>query len=144
MRRVSPNHIKRPFLLRAKALFHIHFMSYRPSKRAKKAPELIQRGAYVETSTSRGVRTRNIGIAPAPSLGTSREHTQQERTNVPSFNAPDHMDFFVPTEEEIRTAYGKVIYLFSFKFIVHRGALDTKRLDEGIFGSAGGFSRPDS
>ena len=33
-----------------------------------------------------------------------RQHTQGQ-----SSNAPDHMDFFIPTDEEIRAAYGKVV-----------------------------------
>jgi hypothetical protein len=130
MRQVLQNHIKAPFPHCANALFHIYIMSYRPSKRAKKAPETVQRGAHIETSTSRGIRSRNVGIAPAPgpSVGTGREHTQRDgqRTNVPSLNAPDHMDFFVPTEEEVRTAHGKVVYFLSSRLIVHHSGLDAK------------------
>jgi hypothetical protein len=86
-------------------------MSHRPTKRAKKAPETIQRGAHIETRTSRGPQMRNVGIAPAPSVGTGRENPRPDgqHTQGQSFNAPDHMDFFIPTDEEIRAAYGKVV-----------------------------------
>ena len=127
MRMVSLNHIKGPFIYCAHSSFHVHLMSHRPTKRAKKAPETIQRGAHIETSTSRGSRTRNVGIAPAPSVGTSRENTRdREHPQVPSFNAPDHMDFFVLTEEEVRAAHGKVGRFLSSILVVYHSGLDTK------------------
>jgi hypothetical protein len=86
-------------------------MSHRPTKRAKKAPEAIQRGAHIETRTSRGPQMRNVGIAPAPSGGTSRIPGRRpgQHAQGPSFNAPDPMDFFIPTDDEIRATYGKVV-----------------------------------
>lgn len=127
MREVLLSCIKWPFLHCAKTQLQIYNMSHRPSKRAKRAPETIQRGAHIEKSTSRGVRSRNVGIAPAPTVGTSQQHTQREGTNAPpSFNAPDHMDFFVPTAEEVRTAYGKVVHSFFTKHLLTRSELDTK------------------
>ena len=85
-------------------------MLYRPTKRAKKAPDTIQRGAYIEMSTSRGPQVRNVGIAPAPSVGTGQGFPSRDgqHTQGPAFNAPDHMDFFIPMDEEVRAAYRKV------------------------------------
>ena len=85
-------------------------MSNRPTKRAKKVPALIQRGVHVETSTSRGIRVRNVGIGPAPSVSTSRG---EDNPALPTFqdfefNAAEQMDFTLPTYEEVRKGYGKV------------------------------------
>jgi len=89
-------------------------MSNRPTKRAKKAPALIQRGAHVETSTSRGIRVRNVGIGPAPSVSTSRadDHPALPSFQDFEFDAPEHMDFTLPTYEEVRKGYGKVFMVY--------------------------------
>src|SRR5437016_6015719 len=89
-------------------------MSNRPTKRAKKAPVLIQRGAHVETSTSRGIRVRNVGIGPAPSVSISRADDQPALPSFQDFefNAAEQMDFTLPTYEEVRKGHGKVFMLY--------------------------------
>ena len=89
-------------------------MSNRPTKRAKKAPALIQRGAHVETSTSRGIRVRNVGIGPGPSVSISRADDQPALPSFQDFefNAAEQMDFTLPTEEEVRKGYGKVFMVY--------------------------------
>ena len=96
-------------------------MSHRPTKRAKKAPEAIQRGAHIETRTSRGPQMQNVGIAPAPLGGTGREssHCPGQHTQGPSFNAPDPMDFFIPTDDKIRATYRKVVTSLWPNYISH-------------------------
>ena len=86
-------------------------MSNRPTKRAKKAPALIQRGAHVETSTSRGIQVKNVGIHPAPSVSTSRADDRPALQSFQDFefNALEQLDFTLPTYEEVRRGYGKVV-----------------------------------
>ena len=126
--------------------FHLRIMSYRPTKRAKKAPDTIQRGAYIEMSTSRGPQVWNVGIAPAPSVGTGWENPGRDRqhTQGPAFNAPDHVDFFIPTDEEVRAAYRKVSPFGLSKWVIYNSGIDAKWLDEEIFRSTRGFSQPDN
>ena len=111
------------------------------TKRAKKAPETIQRGAHIETRSSQGPQMWNVGIAPAPSVGTGRENPcpNGQHTQGQSFNAPDHMDFFIPTDKEIWAVYGKLVPCGLTTLVVYNSGLDTKWLDEGIFRSMRGF-----
>ena len=86
-------------------------MSNRPTKRAKKAPALIQRGAHVETSTTRGIRVRNVGIGPAPSVSMSRMDDNPGLQSFPDISLSDdteQLDFTLPTYEEVQGTSTKV------------------------------------
>lgn len=104
-------------------------MSGRPSKRAKKAHPLIQRGTHVEANTSRGIHVRNIGIAPAPSVPRGRENDGQGAELLSDFvhlGAPHPMDFSLPTEDEVHATYGKVVYCHELREIAYPGFTDLK------------------
>ena len=86
-------------------------MSNRPTKRAKKAPALIQRGAHVETSTTRGIWVRNVGIGPAPLVSMSRMDNPglQSFPDIPLSNDMEQLDFTLPTYEEVQRTSTKVV-----------------------------------
>ena len=67
---------------------------------------------------------QNVRIAPAPSVGTSSHDGQH--TQGPSFNAPDHMDYFIPMDKEVWAAYGKAGPFGLSTLVIYNSGLDTK------------------
>jgi hypothetical protein len=65
----------------------------------------------VETSTTRGIRVRNVGIGPAPSVSMSRMDNPglQSFPDIPLPNDMEQLDFTLPTYEEVQRTSTKVV-----------------------------------
>jgi len=93
---------------------HRPMSSFPPTKKARKVAPKIQAGIYKESTTSRGTRTRNVGVgkptvpsgAPVRRVGERDMEMEDGTIRFDPFE-PDRR--FVPTLDEIRARYGKVI-----------------------------------
>ncbi len=65
----------------------------------------------METSTTRGIRVRNVGIGPAPSVSMSCMDNPglQSFPDIPLPNDTEQLDFTLPTYEEVQRTSTKVV-----------------------------------
>jgi hypothetical protein len=126
-------------------------MSSQPArKRAKRIPPQIQPGKYIEVKTGRGTRTKNVGDKKAaPSAGPSCPRPVPEDIEMDDANAhfdhfePDHR--FIPTLDEIRATYGKVITLgASYDGALTHHSTEPKFFHAGFFAEETNIPGPDS
>ena len=116
-----------------------YMSSFPPTKKARKVAPRIQAGIYKESKTSRGTRTQNVGVGkPTAPSGASARRTEEQ--DIKMADSPVHLDpfepdrRFIPTLDEIRARYGKVIaavLLDQNKLTTHFS--DPKRLYARIF-----------
>lgn len=95
-------------------LITLQMSSLPPTKKARKVAPKVQEGIYKESKTSRGTRTRNVGVGkPTPTAGPSiRRPVPQDVHMEDAIPLPDPFEpdrRFVPTLDEIRARYGKVM-----------------------------------
>lgn len=88
--------------------------SFPPTKKARKVAPKVQAGIYKESKTSRGTRTQNVGVGKAtpaagPSLRRPVERDVQMEDATPLVDPFETDRRFVPTLDEIRARYGKVM-----------------------------------
>lgn len=116
-----------------------YMSSFPPTKKARKVAPRIQAGIYKESKTSRGIRTQNVGVGKptAPSGASAR---RMEEPDIEMEDGTIRLDpfepdrRFIPTLDEIRARYGKVIVallLDEHKLTTHFS--DPKRLHARIF-----------